>query len=104
VRALTRIATPDTEAELVEMATPMTAGQLKRFARAHRRASGAGNGGARPERRLGWHFQDEHELAFNADDLADALVEICAAYLRDKAATLTTPTPTRSSSTSAPRP
>jgi hypothetical protein len=32
VRALTRIATPQTERDLVEMATPMTAGQLERFA------------------------------------------------------------------------
>ena len=31
-RALTRIVTPQTEADLVAMATPMTAGQLERFA------------------------------------------------------------------------
>jgi Domain of unknown function (DUF222)/HNH endonuclease len=162
-RALTRIATPETEADLVGMATPMTAGQLERFARAHRQASGDGNSGTGPGRRLAWHFQDEHEFAFrghlppeagavvlqalraarndlehphddeprsgdsgdggvsaetrpedgtrldelnardkqdgitwdagmppgqrteHAGDLADALVEICAAYLRDKA-------------------
>jgi hypothetical protein len=126
----------------------MTAGQLERFARAHRRASGEPNSGTRPDRRLAWHFQDEHEFAFRGHlppeagavvlqalraarndlehphdeergehpqsrlaelnardqqdgtawdrdlppairreatgDLADALVEICAAYLRDK--------------------
>ena len=33
-RALTRIVTPETEADLVAMATPMTAGQLERFAQA----------------------------------------------------------------------
>lgn len=39
VRALTRVATPETERELVEFATPMTAGQLERFVRAHRQVS-----------------------------------------------------------------
>ena len=34
VRALTRIATPATEAGLAEIAGPMTASQLERFARA----------------------------------------------------------------------
>jgi hypothetical protein len=37
VRALTRIATPATEADLAELACPMTGAQLDRFARAHRR-------------------------------------------------------------------
>ena len=39
VRALTRIATPGNEQDLAEMATPMTAGQLDRFARAHRQVT-----------------------------------------------------------------
>ena len=39
VRALTRIATPDTEAGLAEIAGPMTGNQLERFARAHRQVS-----------------------------------------------------------------
>jgi len=38
VRALTRIATPETEHDLAEMAMPMTAGQLERFARARVKA------------------------------------------------------------------
>src|ERR1700761_2419312 len=41
VRALPRIATPDTEAGLAKMAGPMTGNQLERFARAHRQASQA---------------------------------------------------------------
>src|SRR5579862_7201063 len=41
VRALTRIATPETEHELLEMATPMTANQMERFAQAHRRVTEA---------------------------------------------------------------
>ena len=41
VRALTRIATPATEAGLAELAGPMTANQLERFARAHRQVTQA---------------------------------------------------------------
>jgi hypothetical protein len=51
VRALTRIATAATEAGL---AGPMTANQLERFARAHRRVSAAQDAGARVRRRLTW--------------------------------------------------
>ena len=39
VRALTRIATPETEADLADMAECMTAGQVQQFAAAHRRVS-----------------------------------------------------------------
>ena len=42
VRALTRIATAATEAGLAELAGPMTANQLERFARAHRQVTQAG--------------------------------------------------------------
>ena len=45
VRALTRIATPATEAGLAELAGPMTANQLERFARAHRQVTQADDGG-----------------------------------------------------------
>ena len=51
VRALTRIATAATEAGLAELAGPMTANQLERFARAHRQvtqADDAGRPGAAP--------------------------------------------------------
>jgi len=41
VRALTRIAAPATEAGLAELAGPMTANQLERFARAHRQVTAA---------------------------------------------------------------
>ena len=53
-RALTRIVTQETEADLVAMATPMTAGQLERFAQAHRRVSEADRDRPRPARRLTW--------------------------------------------------
>jgi hypothetical protein len=51
VRALTRIATPQTEAGLAEIAGPMTGNQLERFARAHRQVSHAGDTSARIRRR-----------------------------------------------------
>jgi hypothetical protein len=64
VRALTRIATPDTEADLVEMATPMTANQLERFAQAHRRVSRAGEEDVRSRRKLTWRIEDDKAFAF----------------------------------------
>ena len=48
VRALTRIATPQTEGQLAVMAAPMTGNQLERFARAHRQCSRADDAAARP--------------------------------------------------------
>jgi hypothetical protein len=151
VRALTRIAAPETEADLVEMATPMTANQLERFAQAHRRVTRAGDADVRSRRKLTWRTEDDKAFAFSGylppeagavvlqavraalgdlehphdddhedgaetpaqrlnrqdqedgiswggenpprqrsripvQDLADALVEVCAAYLRGKIA------------------
>jgi hypothetical protein len=63
VRALTRIATPDTEAGLAELAGPMTGNQLERFARAHRQVSSADDAAARIRRRLAWRFEDDGSLA-----------------------------------------
>ena len=63
VRALTRIATPATEAGLAEIAGPMTGNQLERFARAHRQVSSADDAEARVRRRLTWRFEDDGSLA-----------------------------------------
>jgi hypothetical protein len=63
VRALTRIATPDTEADLAEIAGPMTGNQLERFARAHRQVSTADDATARIRRRLAWRIEDDGSLA-----------------------------------------
>ena len=63
VRALTRIATPQTEAGLAEIAGPMTGNQLERFARAHRQVSSADDAAARIRRRLAWRFEDDGSLA-----------------------------------------
>jgi hypothetical protein len=65
VRALTRIATPDTETDLVEMATPMTANQLERFARAHRRVTRAEDEDVRSRRTLSWRIEEDKAFAFS---------------------------------------
>jgi len=63
VRALTRIATPRTEAGLAEIAGPMTGNQLERFARAHRQASPSDDAAARVRRRLAWRFEEDGSLS-----------------------------------------
>jgi hypothetical protein len=63
VRALTRIATPGTEAGLAEIAGPMTGNQLERFARAHRQVTHADDAAARVRRRLAWRLEDDGSLA-----------------------------------------
>ena len=63
VRALTRIATPATEAGLAELAGPMTANQLERFARAHRQVTQADDAAARVRRRLAWRVEEDGSLS-----------------------------------------
>jgi HNH endonuclease len=65
-RALTRIVSPETEADLVAMATPMTAGQLERFAQAHRRVSEADRDRPRPAPRLTWGPAGDLDYQFRA--------------------------------------
>jgi hypothetical protein len=76
VRALTRIATPDTEAGLAELAGPMTGNQLERFARAHRQVSTVDDAAARVRRRLAWRIEDDGSLAgtFRLPPLAGAVL------------------------------
>jgi hypothetical protein len=63
VRALTRIATPATETGLAELAGPMTANQLERFARAHRQVTHADDAGARVRRRVTWRVEQDGSLS-----------------------------------------
>jgi hypothetical protein len=65
-RALTRIATEETETDLVELATPMTANQLERFARAHRTVTRADEEHARLRRRLTFRTEDDGSLTLSA--------------------------------------
>jgi hypothetical protein len=76
VRALTRIAAPGTEAWLAEIAGPMTANQLERFARAHRQVSRADDTASRVRRRLAWRLEEDGSLAgtFRLPPLAGAVL------------------------------
>jgi uncharacterized protein DUF222/HNH endonuclease len=79
VRALTRIATPQTEHDLLEMATPMTANQMERFAQAHRRVTEAGSGQPRPPRQLTWNRVRDLDYVFRAILPADAAAVVLQA-------------------------
>jgi uncharacterized protein DUF222/HNH endonuclease len=59
VRALTRIASPQTEAGLAELARPMTGNQLERFARAHRQVTAADDVAARIQSRVTFRVEDD---------------------------------------------
>jgi 5-methylcytosine-specific restriction endonuclease McrA len=76
VRALTRIATPATEASLAALAGPMTANQLERFARAHRQVTQADDAEARVRRRLAWRVEEDGSLSgtFRLPPLAGAVL------------------------------
>jgi len=63
VRALTRIATPDTETALAELAGPMTGNQLERFARAHRQVTAADDTAARIQSRVTFRVEDDGGLS-----------------------------------------
>jgi hypothetical protein len=66
VRALTRIATPDTEAELAAICGPMTAAQCERFASAHRKASNDDELASRATRRVSIHVADDGSVSISA--------------------------------------
>ncbi|HEX3304770.1 MAG TPA: hypothetical protein VHS32_00820, partial [Streptosporangiaceae bacterium] len=100
VRALTRIATPATEAGLAELAGPMTANQLERFARAHRQVTQASDADARVRRRLAWRFEEDGSLSgtFRLPPLAGAVLlkalrAACAGLAGDPPAGVTAETP-----------
>jgi hypothetical protein len=65
VRALTRIATPATDADLAELAAPMTAGQLERFTRAHRKVTTADDHNAATRRHLSWRVEEDGSIVFS---------------------------------------
>jgi hypothetical protein len=65
IRALTRVATAQTEADLAELAGPMTAAQLERFVAAHRRVSRADDQHSSPARRLSYRVEDDGSLVLS---------------------------------------
>ena len=66
VRALTRVATPQTEAGLAEITGPMTAAQCERFVAAHRTASDAGELASRAARRVSVGVGEDGSVAISA--------------------------------------
>jgi 5-methylcytosine-specific restriction endonuclease McrA len=66
VRALTRVATAATEADLAEIAGPMTAAQCERFAAAHRKASDAEELASWAARRVSVHVGEDGSVAISA--------------------------------------
>lgn len=66
VRALTRIATPETEIDLAEICGPMTAAQCERFAAAHRKASDAEELDSRAVRRVRVHVAEDGSVSISA--------------------------------------
>jgi len=66
VRALTRIATTETEADLAQICGPMTAAQCERFAAAHRKASDAEDLASRATRRVSVHVTDDGSVTISA--------------------------------------
>ncbi len=101
VRALTRIATAATEAGLAELAGPMTANQLERFARAHRQVTAADDADTRVRRRLVWRFEEDGSLSgtfrlppLQGAVLLKALRAACADLAGDPQAGVSAETPT----------
>jgi 5-methylcytosine-specific restriction endonuclease McrA len=66
VRALTRIATAETEADLAQICGPMTAAQCERFAAAHRKASDTEDLASRATRRVSVHVTDDGSVTISA--------------------------------------
>ena len=111
VRALTRIATPATEAGLAELAGPMTANQLERFARAHRQVTRADDAEARVRRRLAWRVEEDGSLSgtfrlppLQGAVLLKALRAACADLAGDPRTDVSAETPTAAATPAADTP
>jgi hypothetical protein len=74
VRAITRVATPEMEADLVEIARHATGAQLEKLVRGYRGALSATLASARRAhelRYLRWHYEDDGSLSFSGRLPAD---------------------------------
>ncbi|MCW2677932.1 MAG: endonuclease [Modestobacter sp.] len=87
VRALTRVAEPGTQAELVEFARHATASQVERTVRAWRRADAADAGRIADRRRFSWSFDEDGmvsiRLRMDAEQGAELLAAIESLAERD---------------------
>ncbi|CCH90867.1 HNH endonuclease [Modestobacter italicus] len=79
VRALTRVAEPATEAELVEFARHATASQVERTVRAWRRADDVDAGRVRDRRRFTWWTEDDGMISLQLRMEPEAGAELLAA-------------------------
>ena len=79
VRALTRVAEPGTEAELVEFARHATASQVERTVRAWRRADDVDAGRVRDRRRFSWWTEDDGMVSVQLRMEPEAGAEFLAA-------------------------
>src|SRR4051812_19187306 len=79
VRALTRVAEPGTETELVEFARHATASQVERTARAWRRADDVDAGRVRDRRRFSWWTEDDGMVTVQVRMEAESGAEFLAA-------------------------
>jgi len=111
VRALTRVAEPGTEAELVEFARHATASQVERTVRAWRRADDVDAGRVRDRRRFSWWIEDDGMVSLQLRMEPEAGAELLAAVeslaerdaRRDRAARKrSTPGPTGSTESAEP--
>ncbi|WP_299953465.1 HNH endonuclease signature motif containing protein [uncultured Modestobacter sp.] len=79
VRALTRVAEPGTEAELVEFARHATASQVERTVRAWRRADDVDAGRVADRRRFSWWIEDDGMISVQVRMEAEHGAEFLAA-------------------------
>ncbi|MQA36154.1 HNH endonuclease signature motif containing protein [Modestobacter roseus] len=79
VRALTRVAEPGTEAELVEFARRATASQVERTVRAWRRADAVDAGRVPDRRRFSWWTEDDGMISIRIRMEAEHGAELLAA-------------------------
>ncbi len=79
VRAITRVAEPGTEEELVEFARHATASQVERTVRAWRRADDVAAGRIADRRRFSWSFDEDGMVSIRLRMEAEAGAELLAA-------------------------
>jgi hypothetical protein len=79
VRALTRVAEPGTETELVEFARHATASQVERTVRAWRRADDVDAGRVRDRRQFSWWIEDDGMISLQVRMEPEAGAEFLAA-------------------------
>ena len=84
VRALTRAATPETEAEMLELAHNATAAQLERTVRAYRSAIAAASGQPPPDTYFAWAWEDDGTLSVRGRLSADQGALLVAAVNRGR--------------------